>query len=764
MPRTFRPLLLALFCALVALPAVLLPASASAKSPAKLTLVLPLTAHSAGLAKYATDVSTPGNSLYHHYRSITWLAAHFGASAANEQKVVAYLRAAGATGVKVDRTGLFVDATLAATRAESLFGNATERRAARDGEVRSATPASTRIPSALRGAITGVVGLDTDARVSAAALTRGSAASATPTAWPAATAGSAFSSVAAPIVRQDAASPRNTINGVDSGSGYLGPEPNGSAPSATAPNGVPPTTDIDGGTPTGCAAGEDVDGFTPNEYLTAYNYGALQSTGTLGQGERVALIEIDGFRQSDVSTFASCFGLSQPKIVAFRTDKAVSAAGLPPGGESTLDLEVLDAAAPDLSQIDVYESSGAIGDTLESLTAPLQNSRYKPEVISASLGLCEAQTEEGIGAAGLRDVEAALEEAAASGISVLAAAGDDGSATCTGSTATDSAPIPELAVSFPASSPYVTAVGGTNLTLNSANAIVTQPVWNDDAAAPGSAGGGGLSKLFKRPSYQTGVVAGATRAVPDVAMLADIAPGYDIYCTADPECISTKFPNPWAPVGGTSAATPLLAGGLALIDQQLREHKQQSLGLINPLLYSLGKNPATAPLVFSDVSTGSDDVGPFIGSDAPLGCCTAIPGFDDASGWGSVNLGNLEGEAIAATPALVKITEKLPGNQRPAVHKRIYDRVSCSGACLTGALARIKIGKLRVVTEYSGLAHLTKAGSRLISIVIPKAEVTRLRAGIAHHLKITATVIGAIVDPAGNIERSTPGKTITISK
>jgi kumamolisin len=730
MPRSPRPLILAVTCALITLvPAGLLPAAATAASPtavtaptaasptaataaspAKLTLVFPLAAHTAGLAAFATAVSTPGNPLYRHYRSIAWLARRFGARPAAEQRVVAYLRAVGASGVRVDRTGLFIDARLAATRAEALFGDASERRAARVGAVRSATPASVRIPAALKGVVTGVVGLDIAAKVAAPAL--------------------------------------------DTGSGYQGPDPQTD----------PPTINTDGGTPSGCAAGEDVDGFTPNEYLTAYNYGTLQSAGILGQGERVALIEIDGFKRADIDTFAKCFGLAVPKIVAFRTDDEVTNAGLAPGGESTLDLEVLDAAAPELRQIDVYESSGDIGDTLESLTAPLQNSGYKPEVISASLGLCEAQTKQGIGAAGLSKVEAALEEAAASGISVLAAGGDDGSANCVDGESAESPPIPELAVSFPASSPYVTAVGGTNLTLNPANAIVTQPVWNDDAASPGSAGGGGVSKLFTRPSYQDGVVSSVDRAIPDVAMLADVAPGFDVYCSAVPDCVSPQYPSAWQAVGGTSAATPLLAGGLALIDQDLRQHQQQSLGLVNPLLYSLGKNPVANPLVFSDVTVGSNDVGPFIGNDVPLGCCTAAVGFDDASGWGSVNLGNLANAALAAVPAIVDVSQTVAPHQQPAARKVIYDRVTCTGKCLVAALAHISIGHAKAVTERSGVYHLAQAGTKILAIPLPSAEVTELKAGIVRHLKITATVVGAIVDAAGNVERSTPATTLTITR
>src|SRR5437762_958595 len=151
---------------------------------------------------------------------------------------------------------------------------------------------------------------------------------------------------------------------------------------------------------------------------------------------------------------------------------------LAPGGESTLDLEVLDAAAPKLKEIDVYESHPRAADVLRSLTAPLQNHGKTPQVISASLGTCEPALLQSIGDAGVRAVEGALAAAAASGITVLASSGDDGSTACQ----SRSGPINLLAVSFPASSPLVTAVGGTNVLLNPDNTIASQLVWNDGPA------------------------------------------------------------------------------------------------------------------------------------------------------------------------------------------------------------------------------------------------------------------------------------------
>ncbi len=722
MTHKSRLLTLALVCALLGL----LPAVAgAATSSSELSLVLPLAARTAALQRFVTAVATPGNPHYRHYRSIAWLSEHFGAPEASEVKVVSYLKAHGATHVRVDATGLFVDARLPAARAEALFSTRLVRRGSR-ADAYTAPTSRVTIPAALKGSVTSVVGLNTKPILAAPARQRESTSTT-------AAGQDAFTSLSAPITQTD----------VDEGSGYK---------TAT-------------GTTSGCSAATSVGGFTPNQYIHAYAYDGLQDNGTQGQGERVALIEVDGFKKSDVDTFAKCFGLSVPKIVAFRANQAVTTTGLAPGGEATLDLEVLDAAAPKLSQIDVYESSADIASALASMTAPLQNSGYKPEVISASLGLCEPQVREAIGLAGMSDVEAAFQEAAASGISMLAASGDDGSADCVDSDSEDAEPLPELAVNFPASSPWVTAVGGTNLILDSANVIQSASVWNDDAASPGSAGGGGISSVFKKPSYQDAVVPGTNRAEPDVALLADIGPGYDVYCSAQPECVS-DLPgesDPWQSVGGTSAATPLLAGGLALIDELLRQHKQQGLGQVNPLLYQLGENPSEAPLVFSDVTVGSNDVGPFISGAKALGCCSAGPGFDAASGWGGVNLNNLATAALAAEPAIVDVSQVVPANPGAVARRALYDQVTCTGACQIGALARISIPGSKTVTFYSGLYHLTAAGSKTVKIPISATEQGVLEAALAKHQNVTASVIGAIVDPAGNIERQTPAKSVSLT-
>ncbi len=709
--------------------------AASAGSGA-LSLALPLVADYGGLHRFTEAVTTPGSPLYQHYESIRWLARHFGASRRNEARVTAFLRSHGASRLRVDATGLFVVATLRTARAERLFEVRLVRVRGRSGERFLAPASRVVIPPALRGLITGVVGLDTQAIASGVAS--GRAAHSVP----------AATSRAVRAARAILAAERLGIAGVPViRTAQSGPS-----------SGYSPVS----GTPSGCPGALSAGGFTPSQYLTAYNYGPLQTTGTTGQDERAALIEIDGFKASDITAFARCFGLTSPKINAFGVGVNNP---LKPGGESTLDIEVLDAAAPGLRSVDVYESQPSATNVLQALTSPLQTTGYKPVVISASLGLCESQTLQAVGHSGIRAAEAALQEAAASGITFLAASGDFGSADCVSSNSQNAQPQPSLAVNYPASSPYATAVGGTNFVLNANNTILSQQVWNDGAAVnPVGASGGGFSTLFTRPTYQLGTVAQNQRAVPDVALLADVSPGYDVYCSAA-DCINPADDDPWQTVGGTSAATPLLAGGLALIDEQLRLHNLQGLGFVNPLLYAIGRNPALAPLVFDSVTTGSNDVGPFLpSSNAPLGCCTAAPGFNEATGWGGVNLDELATVALSSESPIATVAVAVSQAQRPVATKAVSATVICSAACLFAAFARVTIGQQAPFTDHASLYHLAAAGQRTVKVPFSRGQLSRLQTALANGTPVTATVTGAIVDPALNIELQSPQGHLTITR
>jgi kumamolisin len=712
-----RRLLLGIAAALLALA----PTSALARtrllgpapSTTRVQLVLPLVANDAGLKSFATSVSTPGSALYGHYESIAQLGRQFGASNAVTSRVTRYLRSLGATEIKPDGTGMAVDATLSVATAERVFGVPLGSFKADDERFiapvgASASSVSSTVPGALRGLVTGVIGLDTQSIAKSQVATQ-------------------HSRKAVPPTLASAAAAQQT--------------------SAYQPA---------SGSPSGCASGAHSGSFTPNEYLTAYQYNVLHGAGYEGQGQRVALIETDGFNPHDIANFASCFGLKVPPLTVFGvgTNKPLA-----PGGETTLDLEVMTAAAPGLQHIQVWENTGNAAEVTKSFVDPLVQVGTKPQVISASLGLCEPYLFKAFGASTINSIERDLELAASSGITMDASSGDDGSADCPGN---NGGVVDALSVNYPASSPFVTGVGGTNLLLNANNSINLEVVWNDTNVQLG-AGGGGLSGLFARPSYQDGVVPVNQRAVPDISMLADSYPGYAIYCTVGPpDCAPNSV---WTPIGGTSASAPLFAGGAALIDQYLNHSGHEELGAVNPLLYAIGKTSSAAAQVYNDVTEIGNDVGPYIsgGNGEPLGCCSAGPGYDAASGWGSIKLANLAVVAKAALPKFGDVSVRFSLSQHPVAAHELKVDVHCTQRCVGLVEAGIEVGRKVVASLDSKPVKIPRKGTKVALLKFSGSLEQKLRKALAHHQRISVHMLGAAEDSRGNVAKVTAVRSFVIS-
>ncbi|HVY95607.1 MAG TPA: S53 family peptidase, partial [Solirubrobacterales bacterium] len=412
---------------------------------------------------------------------------------------------------------------------------------------------------------------------------------------------------------------------------------------------------LESGTPAGCGEGVDAgEGkplrpFTPHQYLTAYGHDALHRRGISGRGQTVAVVETDGFRRSDVESFGRCFGLRVPPT---RTVPVGIGKPLRPGTETTLDLEVLTAGAPGLERILVYEGPETVRGIVRSAGAALGDPGHRPAAISISLGICEPLFAGGLS---LREAfDSIFAVAAGAGISVLVSSGDTGSSGCRIETAegeTTALPIP--AVSLPSTSPYATAVGGTNLELSKKNRIRREVVWND-LPLQAAGGGGGASLLApRRPWWQrrVGHYRGG-RDVPDIAALADVYPGYAYFCTAKPCAEFPQRVHGWTSIGGTSAAAPLMTAGVVLADQLAAKEGQPPLGFLNPLLYRLGARAGSRAAAFRDVTRGHDDLGRLLpaaaGGGSPLGCCHARRGYDLASGWGSLRVPGFARLAVAA--------------------------------------------------------------------------------------------------------------------
>jgi kumamolisin len=209
-------------------------------------------------------------------------------------------------------------------------------------------------------------------------------------------------------------------------------------------------------------------------------------------------------------------------------------------------------------------------------------------------------------------IDAVLAMTALTGVSSVVAAGDSGSTTCGTS-------VPGTTLSYPAVSPFVTTVGGTRLTLGAGNTRVSETVWNDSAYGGHGAGGGGLTRLQPRPSYQDSANAHPTRAVPDVSALADTVPGW-------PDVINSTLQT----VGGTSGSAPFVAAAIALVAASEREAGRPPIGLANGWFY----RAASQPSAFFDVTQGGNDL-------AGVGCCQATVGYDLASGLGVPNWATL---------------------------------------------------------------------------------------------------------------------------
>jgi kumamolisin len=397
------------------------------------------------------------------------------------------------------------------------------------------------------------------------------------------------------------------------GSGQRSPRVAPTRPHVVARSASPNRT----GTPAGCSQGVGSGGLTPNQYRTAYGVDPLHARGVFGQGTRIAFVEFDGFSQADLDRFARCFGFVAPRPTVHRVGLRQE---LPPGNETQLDTQIVSAIAP-RARMDIFESGDAPGDLVRLFAAPLDPAKTggaPPNVISASLGFCELMFEKR--AARLLDYVLAM--AAGAGISVVNAAGDNGSSACF---------TKRLAVAYPGSSTFVTSVGGTRLTLTPGNEIASEVVWNDFPFGAPSAGGGGTSRIVHRPDYQQGQAGGfGFRKVPDVVFHSSGFPGYAI--------LSDEGSPQWAQVDGTSAAAPLLAAGTSLAVQAAARAGVKPPGPLNPLLYQAGDGGA--PALFNDLTRGDNDL-------FRVGCCSARPGYDRASGWGSLDLSALADLVVA---------------------------------------------------------------------------------------------------------------------
>ncbi|MFJ6383224.1 S8 family serine peptidase [Kitasatospora sp. NPDC092039] len=368
--------------------------------------------------------------------------------------------------------------------------------------------------------------------------------------------------------------------------------------------------------------------YSPLQYRTAYNLDPLYQEGITGKGRTIVIVDSFGSPtiQHDLEVFDKQWGIPDTNVEVVKWGNVPDFDPKNPdhtgwAGETTLDVEYAHAVAPDahiiLVETGVAETEGTTGlpEMMDAEKSLIKQGRA--DVISQSFGATE-NTFPGFDKGdfkSLTDLRYAFQAAADHNVTVLAASGDNG-ATDAKENGTDL--YPYKVNSWPSSDPLVTSIGGTQLTLDDAgNRTAPDKVWHDKSGA----GGGGVSGVFERPWYQAGVanVTGNHRGTPDISMSAAVDGAAWTYESYDPTSVG------WHLTGGTSEATPLFSGVVALADQ-LAGHR---LGQLNWRLYGLNLLPGKWSGIV-DVKQGDNSWEGVTGYNA-------TEGYDLASGLGTID-------------------------------------------------------------------------------------------------------------------------------
>jgi subtilase family serine protease len=429
--------------------------------------------------------------------------------------------------------------------------------------------------------------------------------------------------------------------------------------------------------------------YQPFQLQRAYNLAPLFSQGIEGQGQTIVIVDAFGSPSiaSDLQTFDSQNGLPNPpsfKVITpegpITTNPTNCTSAYSPypapdlcsdyygwTDETSLDVEWSHVMAPKanilLVETPMSETEGIYGFPQIVAAENYVINHHLGDVISQSFGATE-QTFTSPGQ--IESLRYAYVNAAQQGVTVLAGSGDDGATNeyCDPSSGCAN-PNDDLccestrSISWPASDPLVTAVGGTQLHLNAeGDRTAPDSVWDDLSSTVGVTGpvytwgssGGGHSSVFPRPSFQNGVagIVGNSRSTPDISMSAAVNGAVDFYDTTDPSVAG------WGIVGGTSEAGPLFAGVVALTDQ-VAGH---SIGYLNPALYAMAQSRVPDGIV--PISQGGNTYTYCIAADlesndscASSSDLVTVPGFqadgyyNNATGWGTV-------DAASFVPALAR--------------------------------------------------------------------------------------------------------------
>ncbi|MEO8737555.1 MAG: protease pro-enzyme activation domain-containing protein [Edaphobacter sp.] len=563
-------------------------------------------AQQAALTQLLIDQQNPSSPRYHQWLTPEQFGAQFGLSSADIAKVSAWLTGQGFTVTGVAHSSTFISFTGTVAQAQKAF-NTSIHSLNLNGEQHFANTTDAALPLSIAGVVSTITGLN-NFRLKSRAQAR-------------------------------------TI-----GANTLQPQY---------------TSSVSGG-----------HFIAPGDFYTIYDVNQLIANGITGGGigqcsskpagtpcGDIAIVGQVDLSLADVAAFRKASGLSinAPATKLYGTDPgpAKSATSTPSTNdlaEAQLDVEWAGASAPSASIIYVYST-----DVINlSLTNAIDNNLAP--IVSISYGECEPVA----GISGLNAFSQLFQQANVQGITIVGPAGDSGATDCDYQSASATQ---GLAVDFPGSSPFVTSAGGTMFNegsatgptsywnagngTNSGSAIsyIPETVWNESNSTTLGAGGGGASAFFSKPAWQEGLTpADYARDVPDISL--DAASSHDgyLYCTQG-LCVNgyRDASGNLNVVGGTSVAAPSFAGMLALVEQKISSR----IGNANPTLYGLASSTYYNN-IFHDITNGNNSSACNAGTpDCPGGGSigyTAGPGYDLATGWGTIDAYNLATKWSLVTP------------------------------------------------------------------------------------------------------------------
>lgn len=373
---------------------------------------------------------------------------------------------------------------------------------------------------------------------------------------------------------------------------------------------------------------------TPQELADHYGLTPLHQAGFDGRGRTAAIIEFNQSvnRQAFVD-WRSCFDLAGDPLdqrlvtVNGSGDAVVTSGSLPaPGSEAQGDIQAISIGAPNIDRIYSLVSTGGekadLAAIIDGITNATLTDGRRVDVVSLSFGSCETDWLNVPGA--IDRTEQALERMAAAGIWFFKAAGDAGPSECPQHPACGTGSQRDEMMNYPASSPFVISVGGTEFV-----PLDETRVWNATNLGQGhcSAGGGGISSHFSTtPTWQRDLLPEkrAGRRVPDISALAG-QPGYAFLTGA----------GTWHSAGGTSFASPLYAGAFASLRTALSASDVAFPSSLHALLYSLPTGSDLDKASLFDVTIGNNRIYP------EVDCCDAAVGYDIASGLGELRFNRL---------------------------------------------------------------------------------------------------------------------------